>query len=121
MRKRAHWSFGLKNISACHESRRWARKKRSLLAAWRGCRKGSWMMFLVAECGVDYDLQRRLRSRLDRDAPNIWGMFSGWHFSVSAAVDEGRDAKSANLIREMLPRPPALVYEGLGLRVPRVR
>ena len=43
-----HWSDSLVKMKACSEAVEWARTQPSLKTAWKKCRRGDWMLWLLA-------------------------------------------------------------------------
>ena len=42
-----HWTDKLVGMNACHDAVEWARGYPSLKAAWKACKRGDWMLWLI--------------------------------------------------------------------------
>ena len=42
-----HWTNALVKLNACNEAVEWAKTQPSLAAAWKNCKRGDWMMWLL--------------------------------------------------------------------------
>ena len=44
-----HWSEKLVSINACSDAVKWARKQPSAAVAWKTCKRGDWMLWLIGK------------------------------------------------------------------------
>jgi hypothetical protein len=44
-----HWSDGLARINACSDAIKWASTQPDLDTAWRECKRGDWMLWLIGK------------------------------------------------------------------------
>ena len=51
--KKPHWSVSLVKLDACKEAADWARTQPSYETAWKKCRRGDWMLWLLARRNAD--------------------------------------------------------------------
>ena len=58
---RKHWSYKLAALNPCHTAIAWAREKPSEATAWKTCRRGDWMLWLVGklDTSAPYSDERR--------------------------------------------------------------
>ena len=53
-----HWSEALPS-NVCHEALTWARNQPSATVAWRNCKRGDWMLWLLGKLSGDPDSDSR--------------------------------------------------------------
>ena len=58
-----HWSEALPS-NVCHEALTWARNQPSATVAWRNCKRGDWMLWLLGKLSGDPDSDSRKKSVL---------------------------------------------------------
>ena len=49
MKTKAHWSDKLVDLGACSEAVVWARTQNTQTSAWKSCRRGDWMLWILGK------------------------------------------------------------------------
>ena len=87
------WIRQLTELGACQWALGWCRKQRGAVSAWRACRNGWWLEWVLLKTSKDH--------------PSVWRRTDA-AFNVTRDSCEPFGLTFADAIRREFPRPPKL-------------